>query len=415
MFSLGDVYSFRDYFSVASVQTPNFRRLKPWQLPQHVYGKETIRSVDHLAKYAQRAIVNPGPSQDTYEFFYDINVKGLGLVCDRTSFPDSEADDPSQKAISNLIQDITQQKAHFSVFMAEADKTAAHLAHTATRLYNALRALKSARFGSFLGALGITGSSKKSQSYARGMKSNFGTAGRGFTPSKTSPLSREEQKTRFGQFTADTWLEYSYGWKPLLQDVFEHAEAFANAGIQHSGCLRVGRGRSKTEKVTNYIEPHGQLAVDRKIKSTKWIEYKVWYQIPDGVLDYAAVFGLNNPLSVAWEVVPFSFVADWFIPIGTALENITAYDGLQFHHGMKSIRHVYYHDCTLVAGVAPFNSGGVDYYFMNSNCRASYENIGIARELISTFPSFGFPKWKDPRSFAHAASAIALLKSIFLR
>jgi hypothetical protein len=32
--------------------------------------------------------------------------------------------------------------------------------------------------------------------------------------------------------------------------------------------------------------------------------------------------GVLDPLSVAWEVLPFSFVADWFIPIGTYLENL---------------------------------------------------------------------------------------------
>ncbi len=31
--------------------------------------------------------------------------------------------------------------------------------------------------------------------------------------------------------------------------------------------------------------------------------------------------GLTDPYSVAWDLLPFSFIADWFIPIGTYLDN----------------------------------------------------------------------------------------------
>lgn len=33
-----------------------------------------------------------------------------------------------------------------------------------------------------------------------------------------------------------------------------------------------------------------------------------------------AKVGLTNPLSVAWELIPFSFVVDWFLPIGKYLD-----------------------------------------------------------------------------------------------
>jgi hypothetical protein len=40
--------------------------------------------------------------------------------------------------------------------------------------------------------------------------------------------------------------------------------------------------------------------------------------------------GVVNPLSIAWEVIPFSFVVDWFIPVGQVLEACTATMGLSF-------------------------------------------------------------------------------------
>jgi len=39
--------------------------------------------------------------------------------------------------------------------------------------------------------------------------------------------------------------------------------------------------------------------------------------------------GLTDPLSVLWEITPYSFVVDWFIPIGTYLENLNTIPSLR--------------------------------------------------------------------------------------
>lgn len=39
--------------------------------------------------------------------------------------------------------------------------------------------------------------------------------------------------------------------------------------------------------------------------------------------------GLTNPAEVAWEVVPFSFVIDWFIPVGNFLSSLDSLVGVQ--------------------------------------------------------------------------------------
>lgn len=36
----------------------------------------------------------------------------------------------------------------------------------------------------------------------------------------------------------------------------------------------------------------------------------------------ASVLGLNAPLSTVWDVIPFSFVADWFLPIGETIRRL---------------------------------------------------------------------------------------------
>ena len=36
----------------------------------------------------------------------------------------------------------------------------------------------------------------------------------------------------------------------------------------------------------------------------------------------ARQLGLADPATVVWELIPYSFVVDWFIPIGSYLENL---------------------------------------------------------------------------------------------
>jgi hypothetical protein len=53
------------------------------------------------------------------------------------------------------------------------------------------------------------------------------------------------------------------------------------------------------------------------------------YRPSSDVISLLSNLGLINPLSVAWEVVPFSFVIDWFIPVNKWLNSLTADAGLE--------------------------------------------------------------------------------------
>lgn len=46
--------------------------------------------------------------------------------------------------------------------------------------------------------------------------------------------------------------------------------------------------------------------------------------------------GLINPATVAWEVVPFSFLVDWFLPVSRFLESQTDTLGLSITRIVKS-------------------------------------------------------------------------------
>jgi hypothetical protein len=46
-----------------------------------------------------------------------------------------------------------------------------------------------------------------------------------------------------------------------------------------------------------------------------------------------ASIGLINPSTVVWELIPFSFVVDWFLPIGNFLHGLSALTGTSTQQG----------------------------------------------------------------------------------
>lgn len=315
-------------------------------------------------------------------------------------FPsDHPGDDPYNKAVSRLLDQVGLSKGSAAVSLAEADKTAKHIAHTADRLVKSFLALRKGRLGDFAEILGLATKNSEIRAFGNRWK------------------RKRTQGLDMRQFAANSWLEYSYGWKPLIKDTFDLAENLSETFTKYDGVVRIVKASAKT--VRDYREEWFSGAYRdwfnrRDTKITNRVRLTVRYAVPDGANSYANVFGLLNPLSVAWELIPYSFVADWFLPIGDFLNGLTAYNGLVFHGGtIQRVRKTAM-TCNTVAGKAGSAPGVWPVVVTDMTPAMSY-NYGTYknRTLLTDFPRPQL-QFTDPRSFAHAASAIALLQSTFL-
>lgn len=68
------------------------------------------------------------------------------------------------------------------------------------------------------------------------------------------------------------------------------------------------------------------------------ISYVVKVDVDFGAARYLSQLGLINPLEIAWEVMPWSFVVDWFLPVQTWIESMSSQTGLRFKTGTRKIR-----------------------------------------------------------------------------
>lgn len=192
---------------------------------------------------------------------------------------------------------------------------------------------------------------------------------------------------------ANNWLELQYGWLPLLSDAYGGALFLAhhlNTPLQTT--IRVARSKKMT---TWNDQPPGSSMPD-----SSWIHDCGSIKAILKEKDVAQLAGLTDPLSVAWELVPYSFVVDWFIPIGSWLSARGLASALTGTFVTTRM--------TTTAG----NGWGDTMPGRLFVARGSWAKKIVLSRTISTTLSVPTPKIKPLEkvvSWQHAANAVALL------
>jgi hypothetical protein len=132
----------------------------------------------------------------------------------------------------------------------------------------------------------------------------------------------------------NAWLELQYGWTPALADV-ENAATLLAEKLETKRDFSTIRVKTKAGRQfivqEKYSNPTPFNALTKRIYEVDHSARYVW-RLRLGLLNIPGQLGLLNPALIAWELVPFSFVADWFFPVGDWLETLDA-DMRFFHLG----------------------------------------------------------------------------------
>lgn len=413
----GQALRYNKYSNTVSVKTPNFKKLRKYQLPINDYSKSIIVRYDPLNEWQAVVRWQSGNLTTSTVYQYEGNCQSRG--CDFNGI--ASAEDPSRGALMKLLNSISDTKVNTMVAAAEFNKTVAHVAKTATRVYGAIRSLKHGDFRGFTNSLGITSTEYQKRRFNKRFnraKSDMSQDNR----FSSQTMTFQRQNSRMSSFMSETWLEYSYGWKPLLKDVFDHAKALAELQIERQNVIRFASGRHRTKlKTALRSKAPGSLETYlRESNDERWCEYGAAFKLQGGELNTFTQLGIDNPMEVAWEIIPFSFVADWFLPVGEYLRSLTATSGLVFVHGYKSIRDVNSTTTSWFGDGSTVVSGAYKYGPLSGNGTATILRMNIIRSKLLAFPTPSLPTFRDPRrtkddGLSRATSAIALLQSLFLK
>lgn len=277
---------------------------------------------------------------------YTVTVKTAKLVSSSSGYIQTPnfsvyfgwSNNDELELLSRLADQARGHSFNLGVAIGEGKETIELLVGTASRFYRSIRALKHGHFGNAARELGISAPHRHSRRKAS-------------DPRKLNQYDISSQ-----------WLELQYGWLPLLGDVHEAAKAFsAIADKQRSLTFTV----SSTKSGFNSHWESNCTFVTSTEKRTK--KYFVTLQEPLGA---RASLGLVDPASVAWELTPFSFVADWFIPVGTYLDALATIPRLN----MTATSSLRYQKTGSVAYVSGSGCGYInDLYWAGSVSTSTYK------------------------------------------
>lgn len=259
--------------------------------------------------------------------------------------------------------------------LATIGQTVNLVGDTLTRFVTSYKYLKHGNIRSALRALGSSPRESRHQS----------------TGNPAKPLGADEASA--------LWLEIQYGWKPLLSDVYQVASAMEhlnNPPVQYT----VQTSRHKYHGEEDFWIGEFPYRVHNISHSDEY------YQIVARgveILSAPRTLGLQDPLSIAWEVMPWSFAIDWFIPIGSYLDNLNQIPNIS---ATFEIRHRHADKLT---------SGFGGYLDPKYGDGLYYEDIFYSRTYSTTL-DVPLPHFKSlPQAFspAHIWNAIALATQTF--
>lgn len=207
------------------------------------------------------------------------------------------------KAYGRLVGKLDEEHVFRSALgttLAESGEAVKLMVQRLVSLRKAYQALRRGKFGDFLRALNIRPQPKHKSRWSR--------------PKDASAL----------------WLEYWFGWAPLVSDIQDTIDVLEHRDLETRVFRIVGRARGEW---TGYeSNTYSSVYLHREFSNLTF-EHRLRLQadviISNPNLYLANRLGLVNPTAVLWEIVPFSFVVDWFVKVGNWIENYTSWVGLE--------------------------------------------------------------------------------------
>jgi len=123
---------------------------------------------------------------------------------------------------------------------------------------------------------------------------------------------------RLGYASIDAWLATRYGWRILLYDIEDINNLMKEIDEEQRLRSKERAGDLFSTTLSDDIVGSGGHAISRSDSSNFTI--KVRGSI---IADFMPSKITLNPVLTAWELVPYSFVIDWFFNVGRALEAMT--------------------------------------------------------------------------------------------
>jgi len=249
-------------------------------------------------------------------------------------------------------------------------------------------------------------------------KGQIGNAIERLLDGKPPPRMKAGNPSR-SKSVASNWLELQYGWKPLLSDVDGSMRALANYMSQSTDSRWVTGSAVLPRVDTLPIKepasaPNGKKIGDEITTDFYQCRFGIQYRIKDEQTALLSQLGFTSPINLAWELLPWSFVVDWFIPVGDYLKAFSGGEGLEFVSGYKTLfgrrnlRLYAIYDGPIT--IAPTSQ-------IRCYANRDQESVALSRSKLNAWPTPQLPAFRNPFASLNwedkALNALALMRTAF--
>lgn len=294
-----------------------------------------------------------------------------------------------EKCNAKLLEKVKDMKIDLSVAFGTRVQTVEFIAETATKFFGTINHL---RKGDLNGA----------------RRTLFG----GSASMREIKKFKSDSDKHWYQTMANEWLQLQYAWSPMLSDIYAGMDlwkTFPKRPIKVIGQSEIGKTINQYDKGFHLGNINRNVTATHKLRVRETMFCSLDDNAISSLTTSASQIGLTNPALLAWDVLPFSFVVDWFLPLNGYLSSLDSMLGIKFLH-------------TVVA--TKFESSLVNNFYGNGIYNVHDSKIsGFARSSIiqkdfrrsiSYYPPRPiFPSFKNPISTSHAMSALSLMIGLF--
>ena len=121
-------------------------------------------------------------------------------------------------------------------------------------------------------------------------------------------------------------------------------------------------------------------------------------------------YGLDNPTLAVWEAMPYSFVVDWFLPVGDYLSSLSAFNGIEVINPSISVSYT----CSW-KGYTYTKDARKVYGGLRSHVPGQLTQKYTDYRRSNDTPSYKFPFPENGLSLSRFASALSLMATAFQR
>lgn len=203
--------------------------------------------------------------------------------------------------------------------------------------------------------------------------------------------------------TGSLWLEWQYGWMPLVSSIHGLLEQMGGDGQGWVKPIRTGNSRSielpnTVDKISFGLNHKYQVTGKTDIRTS------ICGRVQLAGISPATVTSLN-PASLAWELLPYSFVVDWFYSVGDYIRNVET-------ACLYAPNWMYGHATTSIKTEATLSTRDTQGIYKTFDFTVAYRYVDVHRRVLDEYPTPRPPHLQIDLGSSQMLNAAALLSQL---